>query len=138
VQPEAVGQTLQFLRVTLDHWTTEAAATGSAEAVRPLLLAQSVAFFGFESTLYVCQSSPEPSSCLVLSCLVLLMCGAVRQEGRRAQLVYCYSEAWLQVGPSDAAVRTHDKSSYVLLLADLPCVCCEPVLVNHRLRITFF
>ena len=83
-------------------------------------------------------------SCLALFCvlalspLLLLTRGAVRQEGRRAQLVYCYSEAWLQVGPSDAAVRTHDKSSYVLLLADLPCVCCEPVLANRRLRITFF
>ena len=53
MQPEAVGQTLQFLRITLDHWTTEAAATGSAEAVRALLLAQAVAVFGVESMLCV-------------------------------------------------------------------------------------
>ncbi len=60
-QPEAVGQTLHFLRVTLDYWTAQA-----AEA--------------------------PPSS------------GAMTEaEKRRAQLVFCYSEAWLCVGPSDAA-----------------------------------
>ena len=56
-QPEAVGETLRFLRVTLDHWTTMA-TNGSPEA-----------------------------------------------EGCRAQLVYCYSEAWEQVGAGSAAEK---------------------------------
>ena len=56
-QPEAVGETLHFLRVTLDHWTALAGA------------------------------------------------GDRHAESRREQLVYCYSEAWEQIGPDDAAEK---------------------------------